>query len=334
MKPVDQLDLSDIDTLLLDCDGVLWHGTSLIPGISQTLDHLYHILRKRLVFITNNSTKSRRAYVKKFHAFGLVWVTEQMVFGSAYAAAFYLSRHLRFGSGTATGTAGSDSGTTAITESGSGGAGRDLRKVYVVGMSGICEELEDEGIAWTGAEHDRSLVMLENQWDTIPRAHHHQDHQDTPDDASNEVGAVVIGFDTYFSYYKLARAHEYLRYGHNVHFIATNTDLQFPTHSRLFPGTGCLVSALQSSVNRSPIVVGKPEQIMLDLVVEKFGLERSRTLMVGDRLDTDILFGVAGGVRTCLVMTGVTTPEERDAAAIRPEFWVESLVDLVRVKSG
>jgi ribonucleotide monophosphatase NagD (HAD superfamily) len=88
-------------------------------------------------------------------------------------------------------------------------------------------------------------------------------------------------------------------------FIATNLDTSFPSvGGKIFPGGGSIVAPLIVSTGRKPIVIGKPESWLLDDMVEKHNLDRSRCIMVGDRLDTDILFGQKGHLKTLLVFTG------------------------------
>ncbi len=110
--------LASFDTLLLDCDGVVWHGDVLVPGVAGVLDRL-RTLGKRILFVSNNSTKSRLTYLRKFAALGIRGVGEEEVFGSAYASALYVARNLAFPAD---------------------------KQVYVVGMAGIKEELELQGI--------------------------------------------------------------------------------------------------------------------------------------------------------------------------------------------
>ena len=84
------------------------------------------------------------------------------------------------------------------------------------------------------------------------------------------------------------------------------------------------------SSGRDPIVVGKPHQPMIDTIFVRFAFDKSRTLMVGDRLDTDIAFGQRGGIDTLLVLTGISTLEHvhaSDAAAV-PTYVVNGLCDL------
>lgn len=113
--------LSQYDVFLFDCDGVLWHGTDLLPDVCAVLDQL-RSLGKRVVFVTNNSTKSRRDYRKKLASMGIDAELDE-IFGSAYASAVYIKRVLKLPAD---------------------------KKVYVIGEEGIEEELRDEGVAYLG----------------------------------------------------------------------------------------------------------------------------------------------------------------------------------------
>lgn len=129
------------------------------------------------------------------------------------------------------------------------------------------------------------------------------------------------------NYKKLAKAYTYLSNDPDCHFVATNSDLTYPCHNTMFPGTGALLATLTSSLGqeRPPKVIGKPHDIMMAMICEKFDLNPLRTCMIGDRLDTDIEFGIRGGVKTCLVLTGVTSQEEARTSSTRPDFIIESL---------
>lgn len=143
------------------------------------------------------------------------------------------------------------------------------------------------------------------------------------------VSCVLIGFDIDFNYKKLAKAFTYLRDPTTL-FIATNSDLTYPCNGTVFPGTGALVSTLSSSSGRQPVIVGKPMQTMMDVIIQKYGLDRSRTCMVGDRLDTDIQFGIDGKCGTLCVMSGITQPLDLNGD-IKPRFVIDSLGSIAKL---
>ena len=113
--------------------------------------------------------------------------------------------------------------------------------------------------------------------------------------------------------------------------MASNSDLTFPIGNTVFPGTGSILQALAApckSINRVPTVLGKPHESMLQCILEKGHFDKQKTIMVGDRLDTDIAFGKHGGISTLLVLTGVTKRAHLPNSEIKPDFITTSFGDL------
>lgn len=249
-----------------------------------------NLLGKKILFVTNNSTKSRKAYLEKFKQLD-IHADEEEIFGSAFATAYYMKSIL--------------------------GLPED-KKVYVISEGGICDELTEEGIKFFGGPSEKPSSFPPT-WAEVEDIH--------PDPS---VGAVVMGFDMAINYRKLSRAHVYLTTNPECHFIATNTDSTFPHAGRKFPGTGAMVASIRESTGREPKVIGKPEQTMMDCIIQSHHFDRSRTCMVGDRLNTDILFGIQGGLSTLLVLSGITTKDEafREDQTIKSEYWANSFGDL------
>lgn len=151
--------------------------------------------------------------------------------------------------------------------------------------------------------------------------------------------SVVVGLDFDISYLKFAYAKQLLDRG--CLFIATNTDDTLPAEGMELPGGGTMVRFLETCARRPPDeVVGKPNQAFLDVIVEKLKLDRKRTVMVGDKLSTDIVFGNQGGLQTLLVFTGVTDPDDLARTSNKdmlPQYTLPSLADLkkfVEVEAG
>ncbi|KAF9580950.1 hypothetical protein BGW38_002206 [Lunasporangiospora selenospora] len=286
--------LDRFDTFLLDCDGVLWHGSHVLEGILETVSFL-RSHGKRLVFVTNNSTLSRANYVKKFERLGIM-AEEKDIFSSSFATAVYLKNILQF---------------------------PEDKRVYVVGESGITDELGAVGINCVSSADDNGVLMTHADMGTV--------EQDPT------IGAVVCGFDINLNYRKLAKAFTYLNNKEqNAHFILTNDDSTFPAPNGVFPGTGSLAQPLIHSLKRTPLIMGKPNKPMLDCFFSNYHTDPTRTCMVGDRLDTDIAFGANGNLETLLVLTGVTTEEEAFAPSqpIKPTFMIQSFGDLVKAKDA
>ena len=143
-----------------------------------------------------------------------------------------------------------------------------------------------------------------------------------------QPAAVVIGLDLGFTYDKLKAGHEALING--ALFVATNADTTLPTENGLVPGAGSIVAALAAASGRQPIVIGKPETPMLEMAMLRMGVKPNETVMVGDRLDTDILAGHRAGMLTALVLTGVSTRDDLATAEALPDLIVSDLPSLVQ----
>ncbi len=144
--------------------------------------------------------------------------------------------------------------------------------------------------------------------------------------------AVVVGLDMTFTYDKLKAAHEAIRNG--AAFVATNADTTLPTETGLVPGAGSIVAALATASGQDPVVIGKPETPMLLAAIEQMGATPEETVMLGDRLDTDILAGARAGMPTVLVLTGVSTRDDLAKAEALPDIVVSDLTSLVAALTG
>jgi 4-nitrophenyl phosphatase len=127
--------------------------------------------------------------------------------------------------------------------------------------------------------------------------------------------AVVVSMDRQINYAKLSRATLLIRSG--VPFIGTNPDRTFPLPEGLVPGAGAILAAIETATSVTPLILGKPSPAMYQLALERLGTAPSDTLVVGDRLETDIAGAQAIGCRTALVLSGVS--READAMAWRPQ---------------
>lgn len=142
-----------------------------------------------------------------------------------------------------------------------------------------------------------------------------------------DIDYVVVGIDRKFSYDKLRFAHAAIARGH-AQFIATNRDSTLPTESGDVPGGGSLVAALAAATGREPVTVGKPETHAYEAILADAKVTAADSVMVGDRLDTDIAVGRRSGAGTVLVLTGVTSlAQAKDAP---PEWRPDRIIGDLR----
>ncbi|OLT44178.1 hydrolase [Serinicoccus sp. CNJ-927] len=143
-----------------------------------------------------------------------------------------------------------------------------------------------------------------------------------------EIGAVVQGYGPQVGVIDLAEAAYAIRAG--AEWIATNDDATLPTERGEAPGNGSLIAAVAHATGAAPLVVGKPHAPAYRTALSRLGTSPAATLMVGDRLETDIGGAVAAGLQSALVLTGVSTRDDAEAAppACRPDRVAATMMDL------
>ncbi len=145
----------------------------------------------------------------------------------------------------------------------------------------------------------------------------------------DDADVVVVGLDREVTYEKLRRASTMIRAG--AKFIGTNADRTFPMPDGLVPGAGSLLAFLQASTDQQPLVIGKPEAAMFAMALARLGTTPEQTLMVGDRVDTDILGARRSGLRTALVLSGVTSTEMLAVSPTQPDLLFADIAELCSV---
>ncbi|MFM1653684.1 TIGR01457 family HAD-type hydrolase [Brevibacillus sp. B_LB10_24] len=141
--------------------------------------------------------------------------------------------------------------------------------------------------------------------------------------AEDNPAYVVVGIDREFTYEKLSAAARAILGG--AVFVATNCDPALPMETGLQPGNGSLVAAISVASGAKPIVVGKPEKLIVDYALAKLGTPREQTIIVGDNLLTDIAAGVNSDIDSLLVLTGYSTAEQAAEAAAKPTYIAENV---------
>ena len=138
---------------------------------------------------------------------------------------------------------------------------------------------------------------------------------------------VVLGETRTYSFEAITKAIRLVAAG--ARFIATNPDPSGPSQQGMLPATGSVAALISTATGRTPYFVGKPNPLMMRSALNRIDGHSESTVMVGDRMDTDIISGLEAGLRTVLVTTGSTRPEQVETFPYRPTEVVDSVADLV-----
>lgn len=151
------------------------------------------------------------------------------------------------------------------------------------------------------------------------------------EDGAPTVDWVVAGLDREFDYAKLTAATRDILAG--ARFLATNADALLPVEGGdVLPGAGTIVAAIQTATGSQPVVVGKPEPGLFEHALVRLGVPRpEQAVMIGDRLDTDVTGGQRAGLRTVLVLSGVTGPQQLATGGPRPDAVLPNLAAMARL---
>lgn len=245
---------------ILDMDGVLVSGRTLVPGAGEFIERL-KAQRIEYLVLTNNSMYTPGDLAHRLHAAGLD-IPAQRIFTSALAMAHFLKSQLPHGT------------------------------AYVIGESGLTTAIHEIGYVITDTDPDY----------------------------------VVLGETQHYNMEVITRAMRLVADG--VAFVATNPDPTGPTESGMAPACGAMAALIERATGVAPFYVGKPNPLMMRAALNYLDAHSEDTIMVGDRMDTDIIAGVESGLETILVLTGVTRREQVNRYPYRPTHIVESVADI------
>lgn len=255
--------LADKRFFLLDMDGTIYLDETLFPGTRPFLEHV-RALGGKYLFLTNNSSRSVKAYVEKLERLGVPAREDDFL-----------------------------TSVNALIEDLKGRA--PYRLCYAFGTAAFRSQLAEAGVPVT-------------------------------DRLSDEVDCLLVGFDTELTFQKLEDACILL--GRGVDFIATNPDWVCPTWYGFVPDCGSVCEMLCRATGRRPRVIGKPQAAMARLAMEKWGYTPEQTLIVGDRLYTDIACGVNAGVDSAFVLSGEGTMADLAASKVKPTWVFDDIAAL------
>ena len=138
---------------------------------------------------------------------------------------------------------------------------------------------------------------------------------------------VVLGETKTYNYEMLTRAIRLIDAG--ARFVATNPDPSGPEEHGLVPACGAVAALIEKATGKAPFFVGKPNPLMMRTALNYLGAHSEETMMIGDRMDTDIVAGVESGMMTTLVLSGATKADEIENYPYRPGQVLESIASLV-----
>ncbi len=172
--------------------------------------------------------------------------------------------------------------------------------IFVIGEIGLREELKAKG---------HQIISSESEY--------------------SKVDFVIVGLDREFNYHDLAMAQRCILEGKAL-FYATNDDATLPAKNRVLPGAGVMVKAVEVCTGIKPITIfGKPQPTGIELILRKYNISPKHALMFGDRLNTDIIAGNRAGVKTILILTGVTSTKMMEEVKKDPDIDRDLLPNMV-----
>ena len=262
MKP-----LSEKKFFLLDMDGTIYLDNDLFDG---TLDFLDKVKNKggKYLFVTNNSSKSVDAYVKKLDKLGIPASADDFLTSTDATVLYLNSNH-------------------------------PGKKFYSMGTKSFTEQLKNAGVNVTTELED-------------------------------DIFGLVISNDTELTFKKLDDVCRLLK-REDIVYIATNPDWVCPTSYGYVPDCGSFADILRRATGKMPTFIGKPKPEMLLLAMEKFGYSKAETVMVGDRVYTDIASGYNAGVDTVFVLSGEGTREDAENSDTKPTYILNNVRELYEI---
>jgi 4-nitrophenyl phosphatase len=268
--------LTDVRALIIDMDGVLWHGSIPLPGLNDFFQTLRN-LNLRFILATNNASLTQDQYVHKLADMGVI-VAPHEILTSAMATALYLADH----------------NNPANT------------RIFVVGEEGATQPLLERGFTLTGLYE----VKKHN------------------DPSQQGADIVVCGKDQTLTWDKLATATLNIRAG--AQFIGTNADTTLPTERGITHGNGAILAALQVATGVTPTCIGKPEPIMYQQAMKLLKADITETIAIGDRLETDILGAIRAGIRSLMVLTGISSEADLKISDYQPTWVMQDIQEITR----
>jgi len=247
---------------ICDMDGVIYHGSKLLPGAKEFVDWLQKE-NKDFLFLTNNSSKTRKELQMKLQNMGIN-VNEEHFYTSALATASFLKKQCPGGS------------------------------AYVIGDTGLTNAMYNVGFLMNNVDPDY----------------------------------VVLGETRTYNYEMMEKATQLVLKGAKL--IGCNFDVTGPVDGGIAPATRALISPIEMATGKKAYFVGKPNPLMMRHGLSTLGVNNEDAVIIGDRMDTDIVAGIESAVDTVLVLSGVTTLESMKKFSYRPKYILDGVGDIFK----
>ena len=285
--------INNFETFIFDCDGVLWTGNKKINNAEKVIKKIID-LNKQVLFLTNSSTKTTDILIKKFNLFKIPINKKNLIHAGLAASLFINNLGLK-----------------------------PKSNIYFIGSKNLYKTLTEntDDLIFTGLDdNNKTFYDLSNNELELLKS----------DIEKNKYSAVIVGWDDKFNTYKLTKACTILKYQKDCKFISTNNDYSTPhSENLIMPANGSIVSSIELSSGIKSICVGKPSKELGNIIINKYKLSPSKTVMIGDRIDSDLYFGKVNKFKTCILLSGVTNLNMINELKEKPEYLglnIESLI--------
>ena len=291
--PKDFIDFNQKTGFICDMDGVIYHGNRILPGVADFIQWL-HEENKEYLFLTNNSGYTPRELQQKLARMGLD-VPEEHFYTSALATAAFLKKQAP--------------GCTA----------------FVIGAPGLLNALYDVGVTMNDVDPDPGCSVFAIGEAGLLNALY--DAGLTMNDVNPDY--VVVGEGRTYSLDTLTKAVNLVMAGAKL--IGANSDVSGPIESGIAPACRALVAPIEMATGKQAYFCGKPNPLMMRTGLRLLHCHSADAVMVGDRMDTDVISGLESGMSTVLVLSGVSTRQTVETYAYQPNVILDGVGDIARL---
>jgi NagD protein len=242
-------------------DGVIYHGNTLLPGVTDFVNWL-ETTGKKYLFLTNSPERTPKELQEKLKRLGIN-VSEEHFYTSAIATANFIASQTPDGS------------------------------AYIIGDAGLIHAMYNVGYTMNNVNPDY----------------------------------VVVADPRSYNFEKIELAINLVLKGAKL--IGTNSDISGPVENGIAPSTKALIAPIEMTTGKKAYFVGKPNPLMMRSALKKLGIDNEDAIVIGDRMDTDIVCGLESEIDTLLVLSGITTKEEIVKFPYRPKYVLNGVIDLV-----